>query len=159
MCLANNEPILTEAVIVQLGHGFIEKRVVPTAITLDQLDVVTVKFMVYRDEVSGTWEDFMAAPIKHIARAFPVLTRCVTADCHCECWHNHEQLPVKDPILDVWRRQSLSNGFKPVTAAKAEIYSVCIRVPMAILAPLLVHSGTSGIYTEPRTPDGKEVPI
>ena len=157
VCIANSEPLLTEVVVVQLGAGFVEKRVISAAISVDQLEVATVKVMVYRDEFSSSWEDFIAAPIKSLVRIFPVLARCSTADCQCDCWHNHEELPVKDPILDVWRRQFLRGGFKPIAAAKAEIFSVCLRIPVAILPPLLTMSGTSGAYTEPRTPDGKEV--
>ena len=51
----------------------------------------------------------------------------------------------------------LRMGFKPIAAAKADIFSVCLRVPIAILPTLLTMSGASGAYTEPRSPDGKEV--
>ena len=157
VCIANSEPLLTEVVIVQLGTGFVEKRVIPTAIAVDQLEVATVKVMVYRDEFSSSWDDFIGAPIKHLARIFPVLARCSDPDCKCDCWHNPEGLPLKDPIMDVWRRQFLRTSFKPVAAAKADIFSVCLRIPIAILPSLLTMSGVSGAYTEPRTPDGKEV--
>ena len=157
VCIANKEPLLTEGVVVQLGVGFIEKTVVPTAIAVDQLEVATVKVMVYRDEFSSSWDDFIAAPIKHLVKIFPVLARCSIPDCKCECWHNSDGLPLKDPILDVWRRQFLRMGFKPIAAAKADIFSVCLRVPIAILPTLLTMSGASGAYTEPRSPDGKEV--
>lgn len=103
MCLANNEPLLAEAVIVQLGQGFVEKLVAANTISVDQLDVVTVKIMVYRDEFPLQWEEFVAAPIKHLVRLFPILARCDTAGCKCEAWHNTENLPIRDPILDVWR--------------------------------------------------------
>ena len=113
--------------MVQLGpRVFVEKKVVCSAISLDQLDVVTVKIMVYRDEFVTKWEDFVAAPIKHLVRLFPVLTRCHEEECQCDCWHNLDQLPLKDPIMDVWRRQFLRSGFKPVAASQAEIFSgVC----------------------------------
>jgi hypothetical protein len=42
-------------------------------------------------------------------------------------------------------------------ASKAEIFSVCLRIPMCILEALLTASGTSGAYCEPRTADGKEI--
>ena len=157
VCIANKEPLLTEVTVVQLGEGFIEKQAVDSTISLDQLDVVTVKVMVYRDECTMSWEEFVSSPIKHLVRIFPVLTRCHTADCTCDSWHNTEQLPLKDPIMDVWRRQFLRSGFRPVVASKAEMFSVCLRVPAAILPVLLSMSGASGAYTEPRTPDGKEV--
>lgn len=59
--------------------------------------------------------------------------------------------------MDVWRRQYLTASFKSSPPAKADIFSVCIRVPEVILLPLLAQSGASGAFTEPRTPDGKEV--
>ena len=157
MCLANSEPLLVEAVLVQLGQGFVEKHVASTAISLDQLEVVTIKAMVYKDEFGGLWDDFISAPIKHLVRLFPILRRCMEANCACECWHNPDQLAVKDPIMDVWRRQFLTAAFKPVAASKAVIFSVCLRLPVAILSVMLAQSGHAGVYMEPRTPDGREV--
>jgi len=157
VCIANNEPLLTEAVVVQLGSGFVAKQVVSEAIPMDQLDVVTIKVMVYKDEYPGNWDEFVSTPIKHLAKIFPVLTRCERDACECGAWHNQENLPLKDPMLDVWRRQFLQNGFKPVSASKADIFSVCVRVPRTIMLTLLSQSGASGAYTEARTPDGKDV--
>ena len=156
VCIANQEPLLTE-VVIQLGSNFIEKQVLSTAIPLEQLDVATVKIMVYRDELPLSWDDFVASPIKHMVRTFPLLRRCTEEDCKCDAWHNRDQLPLKDPIMDVWRRQFLRSGFKSAPALKADIFSVCLRIPMVILQALLEQSGASGAYTEPRTPDGKEV--
>ena len=157
MCVANSEPLLVEVTLVQLGQGLIEKHVASTAIELDQLDVSAIKMMVYHDEFSGQWEDFCAAPIKHLVAILPILRRCTSESCQCDCWHNAEGLPVKDPIMDVWRRQFLSGSFKPVKASKAEIFSVCLRVPTALVSVLLSLSGQSGVYMEQRTPDGREV--
>jgi hypothetical protein len=157
VCVLNNEPILTEATIVQLGSGFVEKTVVPTAISLDQLEVVTVKIMVYKDEHPHVWDDFIASPIKNLVRIFPILKRCSNDACECPAWHNPDELPLKDPIMDVWRRQYLNQAFKPVAASKADVFSVCLRVPAVIMPVLLSQSGTAGAYTEPRTPDGKAV--
>ena len=58
MCLANREPILTEAWIVQLGQGLVEQHVASTAIALDQLDVVTVKAMNLLPHRSSIWCPF-----------------------------------------------------------------------------------------------------
>ena len=157
VCLANNEPLLTEAVVVQLGDGFVEKQVVSSAISLDQLEVVTIKVMVYRDEYPGDWEAFASSPIKNLVKIFPTLKRCEVDACDCGAWHNTEQIPLKDPILDVWRRQFLTSGFKQTASSKAAIFSVCLRVPISLMLPLLTQSGNSGAFTEPRTPDGKEV--
>ena len=144
VCLANNEPLLTEAFVVQLETGFVEKQVVNAAISLDQLDVVTMKIMVYRDEFPGEWDDFTAAPIKHLVKIFPILKRCELDACECGSWHNPDQVPLKEPIMDVWRRQYLTAGFKQAKSTKADIFSVCLRVPAEIMPQLLAQSGASG---------------
>ena len=136
-CIANREPLLAETWIVQLGNGLVEKQVISQAIALDQLEVASVKAMVYRDELSVKWEDFVSSPIKHVVHFFPLLKRCQNEDCSCDCWHNPEGLTVKEPLMDVWRRQFLSSGFKQTPAAKADIFSVCLRIPAALLDALL----------------------
>ena len=60
-CTVNQEPLLAEAVVVQIGTGFVDKHVACPAITLDPLDVVSVKLMVYRDEYHG---DCLTLPIR-----------------------------------------------------------------------------------------------
>ena len=157
LCTVNNEPILADVRLVQLGKGHIEKFCGESPIALDTLDVLTIKFLVYRDEFNGPWDDFCAAPIRNLVSVFPMLSRCFTTGCDCPAWHNDNQLPLREPILDVWRRQFLRNGFRPSTQGQAEIFSVCLRIPSEIMRPLLSLSGTNGCYSEPRTADGKEV--
>ena len=156
-CTVNGEPVLAEAVLVQLGTGIVEKATGSALVSVDTPDVVTFKIMVYKDELHSDWNEFCLAPIRCLVSLLPKLKRCLTEGCNCEAWHNEEQLPLRDPILDVWRRQFLRSGFKPCPVDKAEIFSVCIRTPHCILTPMLATSGSSGAYCEPRTPDGKEV--
>ena len=156
-CAVNQEPLLAEAVVVQIGSGFVDKHVANPAITLDPLDVVTIKIIVYRDEFQGEWSDFVQSPIKHLVQIFPALKRCHEENCACHGWHNPEGLQLKEPIMDVSRRQFLKAGFRPTKASDAVMFSVCIRVPSSFMAILLTSSGQSGAYTEPRTPDGREV--
>ena len=155
-CTVNNEPILADATVIQIGTGFIEKAT-QSAIEIESLDVVTVKVLVYRDELPIPWEDFIASPIRHLVSMFPTLKRCTESNCTCGAWHNEENLPVQDVLLDVWRRQFLRNGFKPEKASSSDIFSVCLRIPTCLLKPVLALSGNQGAYVEPRTPDGREV--
>lgn len=87
----------------------------------------------------------------------PMLRRCLTEQCQCDCWHNPDQLPIRDPIIDVWRRQFLRQGFRPRPPAEAEFFSVCIRIPQCLLETSLGASGSAGAYCEPRSADGREV--
>ena len=156
-CTINNEPVLTEAILVQVGAGLVEKGTGQALVAVDTPDVVTLKVLVYRDELKGDWSEFCTSPIKCLVSLLPQLKRCFTEGCTCPAWHNAEKLPLRDPILDVWRRQFLRQGFRQCPADKAEFFSVCIRIPRCILEPLLAASGTSGAYCEPRTADGKDI--
>eukprot|EP00435_Cladocopium_sp_Y103_P044568 s394_g12.t1 len=156
-CVINQEPLLIDATLVQLGGTPVEKHSHVTAVAVDSLEVATVKFLAYADEFPGDWTDFLAAPIKAIVGVFPKLKRCFASNCQCEAWHNPDGLPVKEPILDVWRRQHLKSSFKPAAAKDSDIFSVCIRVPLSLIAELLASSGRSVVFSEPRTPDGRDL--
>ena len=156
-CTVNQEPILADVRLVQLGQVSVEKHTADAPLALEALDVLTLKVLVYRDELGCEWDDFVAAPIRKLVATFPALARCFTTGCQCPGWHNVNQLPLREPILDVWRRQFLRNGFRPSAPAQAELFSVCIRIPAELMPVLLAMSGTNGCYTEPRTAEGKEV--
>ena len=156
-CTVNNEPVLADAIMVQVGQGLVEKAVGPTVVTVDTPDVVTLKVLVYKDELKIEWGEFCQSPIKCLVSLLPKLKRCLAPDCQCPGWHNAEQLPIRDPILDVWRRQFLRQGFKPCPPDQAEFFSVCLRIPQCLMESLLSSSGAAGAYCEPRTADGKEV--
>ena len=156
-CTVNNEPVLVDAVIVQVGHGTVEKAAGSHILAVDTPEVVTLKVLVYKDELKMDWGEFCTSPIKCLVSLLPMLKRCNAEDCQCPGWHNAEQLPIRDPILDVWRRQYLRQGFKPCPPDQAEYFSVCLRIPHCLLDVLLSASGAAGAYCEPRTADGKEV--
>jgi len=156
-CMIDSEPVLIDAVLVQVGTGLVEKAVGTALLTVDTPEVATLKVMVYKDELQGDWEEFCQSPIKCLVGMLPMLKRCFTENCQCDEWHNPEKLPIRDPIIDVWRRQYLRQGFKPCPPAEAEFFSVCLRIPLCLLEVMLGASGVSGVYCEPRSADGKEV--
>ena len=156
-CTVDNEPVLVDATLVQIGTGVVEKFQGSNLIHLDTLEVVTLKYLVYKDEIPIQWDEFCKAPIRFLVGTFPLLRRCYAEGCTCELWHNPDDLAIKEPLLDVWRRQYLRTGFKPSPADKADMFSVCLRVPMQLWTQLLSVSGAAGAYCEPRTADGTEV--
>ena len=156
-CTVNNEPMLVEATLVQVGTGIVDKASGQALVSVDTPDVVTLKIMVYKDELKGDWNDFINSPIRCLVSLLPQLKRCFTENCTCPAWHNPDKLPLRDPIVDVWRRQFLRGGFKPCPANQCEVFSVCIRIPICLLEPLLSTSGSYGAYCEPRTADGREI--
>ena len=156
-CVVNNEPILLEATLVQLGGSKIDKAVHKPAMNLDTVEVATIKMVVYRDEVSIGWEQFIQGPVKYIMSHFPILRLCTEPHCKCEAWHNQEGLQIHSGVVDVWRRQYLRHGFKPESPSTAAMFSVCIRIPVCLKQKVLDQSGHQGVYAEPRSLDAREV--
>eukprot|EP00435_Cladocopium_sp_Y103_P008506 s2756_g2.t1 len=156
-CLANNEPVLLDGVLCQIGKGFVEKGQSNSQIAVDVVSVGTLKFTVFRDEIDGTWEAFIGGPLRYIVAKVPLLRLCTQPNCQCHHWHNPEGLATKEVIVDVWRRQFLQSNYRPETAPQATLYSVCIRLPESLIASVLTQSGTAGIYAEPRTLDARSV--
>lgn len=149
-CLANQEPLLLEASLVQLGKITVSKSVAQAPVSIESVQVATVKVTVFKDECKVSWEQFCGAPLKYVIQQCPLLRYCRSPGCSCPCWHNSEDINVSDAIVDVWRRQFLRAGYKPEPPATSCIYSVCIRVPTCLLSRLLAASGEGGVYTEPR---------
>ena len=82
-CVVDNEPLLIEATIVQIGSGTVEKFASSNPVSLDQPDVNTVRISVYRDEFAESWESFSKAPIRAIVQLLPELKRCEVEGCTC----------------------------------------------------------------------------
>ena len=154
-CAINREPVLLDAIMVQLGQQPVVKHEVPNAIILDQIDVSTIKFTIFRDEVETAWEDIQNSPVRYLVSQFPLLKLCLQEGCKCGSWRNPTKLPTHEVIQDVWRRQFLTKTYKPSKPRDAYCYSVCLRVPTEIQVALLAQSGHAGTYLEPRTHDAK----
>ena len=156
-CVVNNEPILIEATMVQIGQGTVEKASVSSHAKIATVDVSTLKLVVYKDEVVISWDSFVAGPVKYIISQIPLLRLCGETSCQCGAWHNEESCGVSASIVDVWRRQFLREGFRPEVPKAATIFTVCFRVPKCIRDRIIACGGTGGVYAEPRTLDAKEI--
>ena len=156
-CSVNNEPLLLEALLVQLGGVVVSRAVSQTPVPIDTVKVATLKMVVYKDECSQQWDEVTAAPLRYIISNIPLLKLCKQPDCTCPHWHNQEKVETTESIVDVWRRQFLRAGYKPEPIASSSIFSVCIRVPECLAERLLASSGSAGIYVEPRSLDSKSV--
>ena len=154
-CLANKEPILVEASLYQIGSKDVIKHTHANPVTLPSIDVVTMKFVLFRDEITEDWREICKAPIRFLVSQVPCLRLCTTMDCTCPAWHDVENVGVPDPVLDVWRRQYLQFGFNQCRPQDADMYSACLRLPACLTDRLLRSSGSQGIYVEPRSHDGK----
>ena len=154
-CITDHEPILVSACLVQLGEQPVTQ---PSGLNLDVLPSVPaacIKISIYRDETSCTWEEITSGPIKFLMKMLPALTACREDPKTCECakLHVNPLSEVQDPVLDLWRRQWLSSGFKQCNSDMASIYMVNLRIVESLQLGLLSASGHHGIYIEPRSLD------
>ena len=155
-CQVNNEPMIVPAYLVQLGGQTVNQAALSTFTEVPQVDAACFKISIYRDEVSGTWNDVLASPIRYLLHHLPQLNVCSKdpGSCQCDRWHRGDA-PISEPILDIWRRQYVNMSFHAVKQELAEIYVVNLRCVEAVAQSLILQSGFAGIYLEPRSMDAK----
>ena len=156
-CVANNEPLLIDATMFQLGSKEVVKHAAVNPITLPTVESCVIRFFIFRDEIDVEWKEFCRAPIRWLVSKVPLLRMCNHMDCGCPAWHNAENLPIQDPVLDLWRRQFMKFGFNPSSPQDADMYAASVRLPVSLGEPIIRASGGGGIYGEPRSLDGKFV--
>ena len=155
-CLANDDPMLVHACVVQIGHGVVTQTS-PPKIEISNAQASCAKIAVYRDCISCSWSDFVGGPVRYILDRIQALQPCSSGLDPCDCgkWHCGES-GIKDPVLDVWRRQWLSSSFKPVSTDQAELFIVNLRFSQEVERKVFEVSGCQGIFVEPRTLDGRQ---
>ena len=117
-------------------------------------EVACARITVFQDQWDGSWEDFASRPVKHVLSALPCLQTCKQGStCQCPGWHPDDQTP-HDALLDVFRRQFLTEAGRPVKWEKAAYFAVMIRYAKKLESKVLSASGAHGIYIEPKTEDG-----
>lgn len=155
-CIANGEPLLLTGYLVQLGKLVVSLAKKQSVIDAGDVQAACVKAAIYRDSFSGNWDEFVKAPVRYVLQCLPALQVCENDEtCCCGKWHRKSDSQVKDPILDVWRRQWLNLSFKPTTPASADIFVVCIRYVQDVELQVLTQSGSQGLFLEPRSLDSK----
>ena len=158
-CQANNEPLLVPALLVQLGRKPVLQAQMKSKIDVPTVPAACCKLSIYRDMIDGTWQKFIQGPVRYVFQHLPMFEVCSDHDCKgdsvCPKWHKPCEQIVNEPVLDVWRRQWLSLGFKGVAAEDASVFVVNIRYVKTLQEKLLAVSGRMGIFVEPRSLDAR----
>ncbi len=155
-CVANDDPMLVHACVVQIGQGIITQAAAPK-IEICNAKASCAKIAVYRDCISCAWNDLVVGPVRYVLDRIQALQVCTVSECPGECgrWHGGDS-GVKDPVLDVWRRQWVSTSFKPCSPDQADVFIVNLRFSLEVERQVLEFSGCQGVFVEPRTLDGKQ---
>ncbi len=159
ICAANSEPMILEAVVVQLGKQVVRKAVSTNLVELKSIATCVAKIAVFRDEWEGEWSVFVQHPMKCLIQALGVLSVCEDPKCSQACgrWHTDGSHELHDPILELWNRQWLTSTYSMIAPAEADLYSVTLRLPADLEDSLQNASGHQGIYVEPKGLDGRSV--
>ena len=158
VCAANAEPLLIEGFLYQLGAQPVRRNINQDRFKLESVQSCVGKFSIFRDQIDIPWEQFCQHPLKHLFSKVPVLQTCTDEVCggNCEMWHQSSSCNLADPILEMWNKQWMTYGFASAPPDKAEIYSVCIRLPFSVQIQVQAYSGIAGVYIEPRSIDGRQ---
>ena len=154
-CQLNGEPLIVNAVLVQLGQCMVVHNRKVQSIAPQEVPAACVKVSLYRDQILRAWEEVVAKPVKAVLDLLPQLRVCHETDCRCSCWHPDPESAIQEPLFDVWRRQWVNLAFKQVAPAQADIFLVNLRYAKTCELGLLATSGHQGLFLEPRTLDGR----
>ena len=156
-CVANNEPMLIQGFLVQLGSQIVQQGKARHEVDIEDVGAACVKISIYRDSVVGQWDEIVAGPVKYLFKILDMLVPCDGHDdgAPCNRWHPPKDSNVRDPVFDVRRRQWLSLSMQTCAPTQASIFMVNVRYAKSIESCLLAQSGDSGIFLEPRSLDSK----
>ena len=108
---------------------------------VEEVTTSVFRALVFRDELEGSWEDFISHPVKYILQNTPPLIGGSSQDSN---------------VLDVWDRQFVGLKLDKQPPKKAELYIVAFRVTGIDIKTILSLSGSQAIYFEPRDDAGRQ---
>ena len=157
VCAENSEPLLVDGLLIQLGALKVQRSVSGVGCEVSAIATCVIKAMVFRDMVSGSWEQVVAHPLQYIINRLGPLQMCDDAECSgCEAWHRTEQCPVDSPLVEVWGRQWMTNSFAYCSPDEADMFAVHIRLPESLQVAVQEFSGDAGVFVEPKSVCGRK---
>eukprot|EP00438_Fugacium_kawagutii_P025978 Skav226706 [mRNA] locus=scaffold3811:54642:59375:- [translate_table: standard] len=138
---STSEPILTTVRLVQLGSQQVQRWKPPQVLQVAEVQTEVIRVIAYKDEIDDSWSDIVERPVKYVITKLPQLAVQSSGD---------------NPIIDCWDRQFVTGKLERCAPKNASMFIVNLRVAVPKLADLLAKSGTSGLYVEPRTVDGRQ---
>ena len=150
-----NEPILICGSIIQLGDEPVAK-VVEEGQMPKTVSTCLLRVQVYRDQFTGTWEDFIKGPVRCLCHAHPCLQKCSAVNCGVTCpkFHAPVDEEVDGVVLDAFAWRWFKTDGKPESPVRAASFAVLLRVPATASKAILDLSGTDGVYVELRADSG-----
>lgn len=136
-CEQSGEPIIATARLIQLGCHEITRNVPVSPTSVEEVQTSVIRILLYRDECNTSWSDIIQRPVKFVLQQL-----------------NLEPSSNGNPVVDVWDRQFLDLKLTKAKPALSELFMVSVRI-QGNSHPLVMQSGSNGIYAEPRSYDGR----
>ena len=136
-CKATAEPMIVTAALLQLGRKEVVRNLPTQCLAVQELENKVLRVMVCKDQYAGSWETMMQQPVKTILQE--------------ECFA-HVTTP---DVLDAWDRQWMTSKLTKCKNSECEVFSANLRLVTQVTEAILRHSGSKGIYIEPRSDDGR----
>ena len=150
------EAILIRGSLIQIGDEVVQLASQSIA-EVQQLETVTCRISVYRDEIALDWSELQKGPIRVLLQLIPALSLCADKACAQTCGRFHpavEEVDVVDRlIIDLWGRQWSKLEGGRASPNDAQSFHCLIRVPSSALLHLQ-QIMVRGFYTEPRATGG-----
>ena len=149
----SGEPLLIKGTCIQIGDIRVDPSVGSVTPSVVETDLLRV--FVYRDQWPEDWLRFTGGPLRALIAHFSALQFC-DKSCADRCPKFHpaiEESGINLVVLDAFAWTWFTKNGKVTPKAKAESFSLMIRVPRSGVQSLLNLSGTDGFYSELRDPD------
>lgn len=129
-----DEPILITAALLQIGSKKVQRH---RPVTCAEVPTQVIRVLAYRDQVKFEWAQLVEGPIKTML-ALDMMS-----------------FLGRDEILDIWDRQYLDKFFRKTPSKDAYLFAATLRLKTGAATELLSISGKDGVYSEPRTDNGR----
>ena len=151
------EPLLVDGSLAQLGDELISRAKDDHIVEVMNVETITIRVTLFRDEWTGNWGDLIAAPVKLIASTYPPFVLCRGFKCGGQCakFHPPVDSDLDAVVLDVWSRSWMTLRGQRADPREAEMFAVLMRVPKENYKNIQNLSGQNGLYIEPRQSDGR----
>ncbi|CAE7562454.1 unnamed protein product [Symbiodinium microadriaticum] len=150
------EAVLLSGSLLQLGDEHVQLSPADADMgELEQLDTITGRLSLYRDEAQLDWAVFAKAPIRTLLQHVPGLSLCKDKSCKGDCpaFHAAVDEQVEQMLLDVWSRQFCKVEGGRAAPEAAGLFQALVRVPCSA-AKHLQRIAVTGFYFEPRAQQG-----
>eukprot|EP00435_Cladocopium_sp_Y103_P076084 s49_g76.t1 len=136
-CPETQEPMILSAALIQLGQQQVTRVMPPKPTSIDQVDTVVLRAVLYKDQAASFWKSVLTKPVKYILSL------------------DHFTGVSHDDLLDIWDRQWLSKQFQKMKPDEADLFSFVLRVKATCVEALMKSNSKDGLYFEPRTQSGR----